>query len=65
MLSIKDGEKRAVENLQAVEARLHLSQTAEYKNYPLAFFIGVFVVFAACLLGGVVFLCGSLCCWPN
>jgi hypothetical protein len=62
MLGIKDGEKRAVENLQAVEIKLGLDKTVEYKGYTLAFFIGVFVVLMACLLGGILFLCSSLRC---
>ena len=65
MISIRDGEKRAVENLRAVEGKLHLNQTAEYKNYPLAFLVGVCFVFVTCLLGGGIILCRSLCCLPN
>jgi len=62
MLGIKDGEKRAVENLQAVEVKLGLDKTVEYKRYALAFFVGVFVVLVACLLGGILFLCSFLRC---
>ncbi|WP_153145319.1 hypothetical protein [Dechloromonas sp. H13] len=58
MWLIKDGEKRAVENLLLVEIALGLEPTVDYKGYTKPFFIGVSLVALLSSLGGLVLLNG-------
>lgn len=61
MWLIKDGEKRAVENLRQVEIDLCLKPTVEYKGYTIPFFIGVALVALSSLFFGIVLVCGCGC----
>jgi hypothetical protein len=52
MWLIKDGERRAVENLRQVEIDLSLKPTVEYKGYTKPFFIGVALVALFSIVAG-------------
>jgi hypothetical protein len=60
MQGIRDGEKRAVENLQKLEAQLRLPPTAEFKHYTIPFLAAVWVFTSAFALLGVLFLCQQI-----
>ncbi|MEO5956044.1 MAG: hypothetical protein ABIR36_10195 [Nitrospiraceae bacterium] len=61
MEGIRDGEKRAVENLKNLESQLHLVPTVEYKRYIIPFLVAVRVFTVLFFLGGVFHLWRQFC----
>jgi len=57
MQGIRNGEKRAVENLKNIEKKLRLPPTAEYKHYTIPFYNAVWIaVLGFYLIGIFLFL---------
>ena len=61
MFKIKDGEKRAVENLIEIENLLKLNPSAEYKDYIIPFFVAVWIFVIGFAIAGVYLLCKHIC----
>jgi len=57
MEGVRDGERRAVENIQRVEALLHIPVTAESKGYTVPFRVAVWIFIALFAIAGIFLAC--------
>ena len=62
MNCVRDGEKRAVDNLTKIEMQLHLNSSAEDKNYYVPFLVAVWVFVIGFAGSGIFILCQQLQC---